>query len=705
MRTMRPLFIALTVALLATYALVATPPAPTVVRHAAPSHPLDTLTATAKPAACEGWSNATAYPMPIFGNAVASLGGYIYSFGGVGSNYRITDNAYKFDGNTWTAIASMPVSRTFASAVTDGRYIYIINGQENIGLGTNTNTLYRYDPQTNTYTQLASSYHTTFQQAAVYANGHIYRVGGIVYVDNNYGDIVTSSVEDYDISNNRWSTDTNYPLRVSGPGATAKDGIVYMVGGLVGASVSNKAYAYDPATDSWSDGAIADLPAVISPLALATMHGRVVAMWSAATYVWDSVSNTWTSAMTMPLQLEYASGAVLNDALYVVGGADSSHHVYATTQRYVNTCAAATPTLTAIVTGTPPTATPSLLRSCNVWQGRRGYLEDVTGNAVVGLDSSLYSFGGFNPSTNQQFTLTAHSYRFDGSRWEQIADLPMPTANVQAVTNGTYIYIMNGNIAGGDTYALYRYDPTLNTYTTLAPSALPVDQYAAVYLNGKIFRIGGYVNESYITSTVEVYNVGANKWSYAASYPTVIGQEAAVTMNGYIYTAGGIGGSNDRIKTYRYDPVADTWDDKAIADLPFGRWGAVSGIYNGEWLIADGAELSIYANTVISWNPATNVWHNLADIPASSWLGGGAIVDNSFYTVGGDVYQYGGSNSSFYPSNNTQRFSDQCVEQRVSPTLAYPTSTPTPAVTYTPAPATHLAIKLPKNLQNIAKVI
>ncbi len=79
-------------------------------------------------------------------------------------------------------------------------------------------------------------------------------------------------------------------------------------------------------------------------------------------------------------------------------------------------------------------------------------------------------------------------------------------------------------------------------------------------------------------------------------------------------------------------------------------------------------------------------------------------MGNSLYTVGGFVFQYGGSNSNFYPSNNTQRFSDLCVEQHASPKLVYPTNTPTPTLTYTPTPVTHLAIYTAKTCKILQKL-
>ena len=85
---------------------------------------------------------------PSLQNAVTSLNGKLYSFGGY-SNGRTADSyVYDPDANAWSAIAPLPSVRESASAVTDGNLIYIIGGLDSAGL---TSTIYSYDPTNNTY--------------------------------------------------------------------------------------------------------------------------------------------------------------------------------------------------------------------------------------------------------------------------------------------------------------------------------------------------------------------------------------------------------------------------------------------------------------------------------------------------------------------------------------------------------------------------
>ena len=676
MRATRPLFATLTAALLLAVALAITPPVfpaahpPTNNQHA----PLGTPTTTVTPSGCDGWSAAAPYPIPIEGNAVVSLGGYIYSFGGSGDRYIATTAAYKFDGNNWSAIASLPVSRTFASAVADGTYIYIINGASQfIYNGSETNTLYRYDPVANTYTQLASDLYSTSNQATVYLGGKIYRIGGISRINipiRGNVDIAISSVDAYSIASNNWIAASNYTTAISDLAAVASNGYIYTAGGANSDGiVITKTYQYDPASYLWDDNTVADLPA---PRAAATT-GLLNGQWLIAggfvnsssitntVGVWDATTNTWNTYASMPQPHAYADGATMSDKFYTVGG-NNGGSSSSETQAYTNACPS--PTATPTITGTPPTPTPSPTPPCQIWQEQPAYPYPTSANAVISLNGYIYSFGGL-----ADVGYTPHSYKYDGHIWSQIADLPTFVSDASAVTDGTYIYILNGYAypPGGVTGKLYRYDPVGDSYTTLAPPQFATLDQAAAYLNGKIYRIGGnpYFQNTIYTNTVEVYNVSADTWIRVADYPTPIVGEVAIALNGYIYTAGGgDGGSNSGTKTYRYDPNTDTWSDAAIADLPAPHMLSASGIFDGKWLVAGGG---LYGSdkTALTWNPINNTWSSIADMVEPRIYQGGAALGAAFYAIGGVSSDGGGAHSV----NDNQRYTNTCPTPTPTPTL------------------------------------
>jgi hypothetical protein len=221
-----------------------------------------TPTPTATP--CTGaWSEQAPYPIAISGHAVASVGGDVYSFGGIVNNVAIA-TAYKYTPgtNTWTPIAPLPAPRGWFSGASDGTYIYLLGGvDQNFNT---TATLWRYDPINNTYnTSLPSYTIPTYFHASAYLNGKIYRIAGAAIGTDFH-------VEVYDIATNSWSMAANYPFANHNLMAVALGGYIYAGGGNAS---PDKTYRFDPSTNTWDDAAIADLPAGRSSAASGAYNG------------------------------------------------------------------------------------------------------------------------------------------------------------------------------------------------------------------------------------------------------------------------------------------------------------------------------------------------------------------------------------------------------------------------------------------------
>jgi len=330
-------------------------------------YPAATPTPTATPcASVAAWAEQAPYPIAIWGHAVASAGGNVYSFGGIVNNTAIA-NAYKYDptSNTWTPIAALPAPRAWFSGTSDGTYIYLLGGvDQNFNT---TATLWRYDPVSNTYnTSLPSYTIPTYFHASAYLNGKIYRIAGAA-IGTDY------HVEVYDIASNTWSMAANYPFANHTLMAVALGSYVYAGGG--NASPSN-AYRYDPNTNTWT--AIADLPAGRSAAASGAYNGRWIlaggdvnfAISNSAT-AWDPATNTWNNLPNMVQARDYLAGAPAAQSFYAVAGSSGPGTGTNDNQQYTETpCGTPTPTATASPTLTPtatatftPTPTPTAIHT------------------------------------------------------------------------------------------------------------------------------------------------------------------------------------------------------------------------------------------------------------------------------------------------------------------------------------------------------
>jgi hypothetical protein len=188
------------------------------------------------PSACRAlWGQESPYPIATYLTAAVSLKGSLYVFGGHSMSTTAIANAYRYvpDTNQWTPIASLPEPRYGASAVTDGRYIYILGGTpDSIVVEP---TLWRYDPEADSYATLTPFGTATAEQAAAYLDGVIYRIGGKIDLEDRLN---TNTVEAYTIATDSWTAVAPHPLRGYGSGALTLGGYVYTAGGrsAVGAS-------------------------------------------------------------------------------------------------------------------------------------------------------------------------------------------------------------------------------------------------------------------------------------------------------------------------------------------------------------------------------------------------------------------------------------------------------------------------------------
>lgn len=296
--------------------------------------------------------------------------------------------------------------------------------------------------------------------------------------------------------------------------------------------------------------------------------------------------------------------------------------------------------------------------SCS-WSASTVTTAPVLDQATVSVGNNIYTFGGVANSV-----ITAASFKFDGTTWTPITSLPAAIEFPTAVTDGTNIYVLGGALVGtgAPQTTLYRYNVATNDYTTLAPFTVPTWNQAVAFLNGKIYKFAG-TSTSASTNALEIYDIAGNSWSPGAAYPESVSFVSSFVRNGFVYGAGGIAsvGSVASLKTFRYDPVGNTWDDAAIVDLPATRWGAASsGVgygVNGGWVLAGGyvagTATANISTTVIRWDPVANSWATMPNMSVGERSRfGGAILNSSFYAIGGRSV----ASPQFVGTNSNQKF-------------------------------------------------
>src|SRR5262249_38818287 len=153
---------------------------------------------------------------------------------------------------------------------------------------------------------------------------------------------------------------------------------------------------------------------------------------------------------------------------------------------------------------------------------------------------------------------------------------------------------------------------------------------------GSLYRIGGLDTTANAPVTTVEKKDALNNWSFVSPMPEAKYFAQVAVIGTDIYVMGGLTtGSVASLKTYVYHTTTDTWDDGAMADLPESRWAGVSGVLNGQVIVAGGVVNGFISNDTKAWDASTNTWIQKDAMVQPRYRGAGEVASNGLYEVGG----------------------------------------------------------------------
>jgi hypothetical protein len=281
-------------------------------------------------------------------------------------------------------------------------------------------------------------------------------------------------------------------------------------------------------------------------------------------------------------------------------------------------------------TGTPPTNTPTLSPTntatvtpavCGMpaWQAGPTMPPDRYGvQGAVGSDGKVYVATGIGADNTP---LPAQMAQYDPAtnNWSDVAPPPVAVGEYAMAADGGKVYIAGGNLGGTGnsaiTTTLQIYDIASNTWSFGTSMPGRVEGAAGAILNGKFYVVGGD-NYYQFRRTTFIYDITTNSWSAGPLIPDTNGRgfTSGTAAGGLVYVWGGtcnVSGQRVTIDTLiAYDPGTNSWTTLAAANTGgLGNWGGVSPYGNGQLLVTDGgaAEFVPSASTHI-YNIASNSW-------------------------------------------------------------------------------------------------
>jgi N-acetylneuraminic acid mutarotase len=197
------------------------------------------------------WETLTPMPEVRYTTEAVIVGDYLYVIGGLSSNSEASTNTnnwrYHIPTDTWAIMQPLPAPRANGRCVSDNTYIYYISGQSSSS--TYVTTVYRYTISTNTWTTMDSIPAAKTYFGCAINNNKIYCVAG-------YAGSYTNTHYCYDISNDSWSTLTEYPFsgyKMSGAGLNSDSyNRIWMTCGYNTSANVSTCYYYSIPSDIWS---------------------------------------------------------------------------------------------------------------------------------------------------------------------------------------------------------------------------------------------------------------------------------------------------------------------------------------------------------------------------------------------------------------------------------------------------------------------
>jgi len=231
----------------------------------------------------------------------------------------------------WEEIANYPIDygvNQHNSCEYDGE-IYILGGLDGVveGSSTLTNKFYKYNPTTDSYTQLTNA-------PNIYQSFVIETVGTKMYLLSGAGkSVIIAECYEYDPVANSWTQLTDIPTPIEDMGGCVYDGKVYVIGGWDGVTVYAKIQIYDPSTDTW-DVTKTDAPVGMCLGDYVTQYnGYIYAISgneSMATYPdftsstrvqrYNTATDTWDEVAAIPTGGSYTKARAYNGKIYILGG-------------------------------------------------------------------------------------------------------------------------------------------------------------------------------------------------------------------------------------------------------------------------------------------------------------------------------------------------------------------------------------------------
>jgi len=262
---------------------------------------------------------------------------------------------------------------------------------------------------------------------------------------------------------------------------------------------------------------------------------------------------------------------------------------------------------------------------------------------VTTLGDRLVVMGGFATALTEGLSISRKVHLLDtfAMTWAELPDAPVAWTHIDLIGTGGSLYLLGGlegqqYTARGEAFVL---DPGATVWRGLASIPAGMERGAAglVIAGNHLLLLGGASTTAALASCLD-YDIALDAWTQLPDLPAPRSHPAAMRMaNGTLIVAGGLGtldASDPHGDVYALAPGASAWTTGRAA-MPIPHGGCAYGVLDNQLVCAGGETHSAALSIVEAYDPITDAWSDLPELPDPRAGTQGAVISRRFYLPGG----------------------------------------------------------------------
>jgi N-acetylneuraminic acid mutarotase len=250
------------------------------------------------------------------------------------------------------------------------------------------------------------------------------------------------------------------------------------------------------------------------------------------------------------------------------------------------------------------------------------------------------------------FSISTDVNGVENSTWTLGKEMLTNRTEITAAVLNDKVYVIAGADyrADGAVDTVEIYDPNTDEWTNGAPLPYVLDHAPSVVYDGKIYVVGGFLENKITTDKVLIYDPSTNEWSEGTPLPEPRAAHVSEVVNGTIYAISGLDLDHNPTSTnFAYNIENDTWVTKNPMPFPNGpKHHAASAEVDGQIYVLGGR---LFGNGVpneindaltnlddnMRYYPKTDKWTSMDPMPIRRSGFTAEALDGKIYVFGGQM--------------------------------------------------------------------